>query len=380
MKQLVCELCGGTNLVKDGGMFICQSCGCKYSLEEARKLITEGDFESTSATRDDDSIKKQAQVDDYIKMAKSALDSNDVDGVISYCDKILDIDHDSFDAWTLRAKAIAGTSRLTDMKIPSALTAAKRAVELAPDIKKYDVAEDVYLSIKGYITGLIHLTPKVPATMGRSYAHTIIQHWLSLLLGIPFLSKSLLEAEIADCKELCDISSNTLVPKGRIVYDAWNQFNNGVRYDKSFSEALAEKMQFEGARQESFIANAKAEAEAKRAAYWAEHIDEKDALESEKSAAEEKMADLTLAIENIPELIKVEELKKSIAELTKQMNSLGMFKGKEKRVLQDQIDAFKTNLSQIESAVSEKKVSIQSQIDEQTKIIEKATAELNKDR
>ena len=29
MKQLTCEMCGGTDLVKDGGVFICQTCGCK---------------------------------------------------------------------------------------------------------------------------------------------------------------------------------------------------------------------------------------------------------------------------------------------------------------------------------------------------------------
>lgn len=37
MKQLVCEMCGSKDLVKDGGVFVCQSCGCKYSVEEAKK-------------------------------------------------------------------------------------------------------------------------------------------------------------------------------------------------------------------------------------------------------------------------------------------------------------------------------------------------------
>ena len=37
MKQLTCEMCGGTDLIKDGGVFVCQTCGCKYSIEEAIK-------------------------------------------------------------------------------------------------------------------------------------------------------------------------------------------------------------------------------------------------------------------------------------------------------------------------------------------------------
>ena len=39
MKQLTCEMCGSTDLIKDDGVFVCQACGCKYSVEEARKLL-----------------------------------------------------------------------------------------------------------------------------------------------------------------------------------------------------------------------------------------------------------------------------------------------------------------------------------------------------
>ena len=42
MKQIKCEMCGGNDLVKQDGVFVCQSCGCKYTLEEARKLMVEG--------------------------------------------------------------------------------------------------------------------------------------------------------------------------------------------------------------------------------------------------------------------------------------------------------------------------------------------------
>ena len=41
MRQLTCEMCGSTDLIKDGGVFVCQNCGCKYSVEEARKMMME---------------------------------------------------------------------------------------------------------------------------------------------------------------------------------------------------------------------------------------------------------------------------------------------------------------------------------------------------
>ena len=43
MKALICELCGGNELIKqDDGFFHCAHCGTKYTLEAARKLMVDG--------------------------------------------------------------------------------------------------------------------------------------------------------------------------------------------------------------------------------------------------------------------------------------------------------------------------------------------------
>ena len=39
MNQLICEMCGGSDLIKQDGVFVCQYCGAKYSVEEAKKII-----------------------------------------------------------------------------------------------------------------------------------------------------------------------------------------------------------------------------------------------------------------------------------------------------------------------------------------------------
>ncbi|MBQ6395133.1 MAG: hypothetical protein IJH87_02160 [Atopobiaceae bacterium] len=39
MAQLTCDLCGGTDLVKEGGLFVCKNCGAKYTVEEARAML-----------------------------------------------------------------------------------------------------------------------------------------------------------------------------------------------------------------------------------------------------------------------------------------------------------------------------------------------------
>ena len=39
MKKIVCDLCGESDFVKVEGMFECQVCGAKYSVDEAKTLF-----------------------------------------------------------------------------------------------------------------------------------------------------------------------------------------------------------------------------------------------------------------------------------------------------------------------------------------------------
>ncbi len=55
MKRLACEMCGSTELIKQDGVFVCQSCGCKYSVEEAKKMMIEGTVNVTGTVKVDNS-------------------------------------------------------------------------------------------------------------------------------------------------------------------------------------------------------------------------------------------------------------------------------------------------------------------------------------
>lgn len=41
MRKIVCEICESTDFIKDDGLFVCRGCGCKYSIEEAKKMMKE---------------------------------------------------------------------------------------------------------------------------------------------------------------------------------------------------------------------------------------------------------------------------------------------------------------------------------------------------
>ena len=95
MKQLVCEMCGGTDLIKDGGVFVCQTCGCKYTIEEAKKMMVEGTVDVSGSTVKVDTSDELANL---YQIARRAKDDNNSENAAKYYDLILIKDPFSWEA------------------------------------------------------------------------------------------------------------------------------------------------------------------------------------------------------------------------------------------------------------------------------------------
>ena len=50
MQAMVCEMCHSNDLVKQDGLYVCQHCGTKYTVEEARKLLGTVKIDKTEET------------------------------------------------------------------------------------------------------------------------------------------------------------------------------------------------------------------------------------------------------------------------------------------------------------------------------------------
>ena len=74
MKQLTCEMCGSTNLIKQDGMYVCQSCGTKYSVEEAKKMMIEGTVDVSGSTV---KLDNSSFIEKYLENARRARLKND---------------------------------------------------------------------------------------------------------------------------------------------------------------------------------------------------------------------------------------------------------------------------------------------------------------
>lgn len=91
MKQLTCEMCGSTDLMKQDGVFVCQTCGCKYSVEEAKKMMVEGTVQIVGTVKIDDSD----SYDKYVELARDAFDDSRYESAYDYSSKALNINADN---------------------------------------------------------------------------------------------------------------------------------------------------------------------------------------------------------------------------------------------------------------------------------------------
>lgn len=95
MKQLTCEMCGSTDLMKQDGVFVCQSCGTKYSVEETRKMMVEGTVDVTGSTV---KVDTSAELANLYQIARRAKDDNNGANAAKYYDMILVKDPTSWEA------------------------------------------------------------------------------------------------------------------------------------------------------------------------------------------------------------------------------------------------------------------------------------------
>lgn len=94
MKVLMCELCNSTDLIKEDGVFVCKSCGAKYSVEEAKSIMIDGTGEIARTVKIDIS----SELMNLYEIARRAKDSNNSENALKYYDMILIKDPGSWEA------------------------------------------------------------------------------------------------------------------------------------------------------------------------------------------------------------------------------------------------------------------------------------------
>ena len=138
MKQLTCEMCGGTDLIKQDGALVCQNCGMKYSMEEARKMLIEGtvDVQGTVKVDNSELIKKS------LTNARRALGNEDWEEVENYYNMVEQYEPNNIEAvfFSSFAKAMIPLTEVEYNKVDQRVKVLKKSMSIINDC--YDATDE----------------------------------------------------------------------------------------------------------------------------------------------------------------------------------------------------------------------------------------------
>ena len=498
MKKIVCDLCDSTEFVKEGGMFICQGCGTKYSLEEAKSMMRE--VEGGAAPVSSAPVNavpmgnpNQQQIDNMLILATTAFEADNNKEAENYCNQVIALDAMNYKAWLLKGKAVGWQSKIDNLRIEEAAHSFCKAIDFAPEEEKEELKNQAVEELKNLGLALISLrkqrfsgNPDKAELNGFMSDRKVMIDSLMVLLahgnavGMPEgyldqIATMMNEAAVAatnmarnawekvdwptdkdlatyvdwmcniekllrqaidasDDDEEADIQryKNLIFvledPIDKSSYKReWSSYQSKYIHVESQSltdEAVeirkrqAKEAREKAAELEKKIAEKKAaeekkaeeEKQARIKAYWEAHAEEKAALEAEQKELEAKKDKLATEIAGLDAEIKAldpkgavpseaedEKLRDQIRDLENQRSKLGMFAGKKKKQITEEIaslngrrDSLKSKIEDEKKArqseadkkmapLKEKRAELQSQLDAATKRINAIVNELTKD-
>lgn len=414
---MTCEICGGNDLVKQDGVFVCQSCGSKYSVEEIRKMmgVASGDAPSKKTNNVD--------INNFLTLARNALENDKEAEAERYANKALEQDVKCAEAWFLKGKAVGWQTTGGKNRLSDATSAFIKALNYAPSADREKLEGEVVDSFGALLIAILNLHAGFFSADSSSATEEHYNGLCNTLSeGIHLLNKLCIETGLRYPREVlhakiaqvlnsasCDAltkmiekygnppkisgGSNNLLTfikaadrciwleKTAISYERSVAGNlstfidncifiqdcvcNASTYDGTSLTADAvsarkdECKEFE--KLKDFLENESPAAQIARKAteklnhylYWKNHGAEKAALEEERDGLYEKIEELEEEQETCPEAKALAKTQNLIESTTLRMNSLGLFKGKEKKQLQANIDELRAKLPDLRTSSAE---------------------------
>lgn len=157
MKQLTCEMCGNTDLIKQDGVFVCQFCGCKYSVEEAKKMMIEGSVDVSGSTI---KVDNSAFVQKYLANARRAKDKTDWEEVEKYYNMVEQNDPQNIEAifYSSYGKAMLSLTDADRFKRQQKFDVFGKSISVIDDYYETEKSEELMPIIQGMSADLIRLT------------------------------------------------------------------------------------------------------------------------------------------------------------------------------------------------------------------------------
>lgn len=237
MKQLTCEMCGSTDLIKQDGVFVCQSCGCKYSVEEAKKMMIEGNVDVSGSTV---KVDNSSNIENYLKLAENAFSANNNKEAESYSNKILEINPNYYKAWLIKGKAAGWQSTLNKSRIFESIECFEKAIDHVPESEaaelKKEIAEEIAKLSKASLSLCCDIFVENPS---KNNANLLVETAASInKSAIKLLEKcSIAPAKYEETTAIC-IRESAINAYDHIVWPEYSRSNGGYPYAFQFTNFL----------------------------------------------------------------------------------------------------------------------------------------------
>jgi len=411
MKQLTCEMCGSTDLLKQDGVFVCQSCGTKYSVEEAKKMMVEGTVDVSGSTV---KVDRTGEIANRLNNIKNEFAKAHNATVKSMCIELLNIDPDNWQAIMYNGLAEGWESSIGNSKITIAANELVRAVEAIRKQYKHDdeYAENCIEIIQQFsriVSAMISTCTKYASEQndqaeewsekgrkergpGRSIEY--IQRSADIIRGIMEtnetvygeISRTILILHMTIINRLDDINQIENISISERFCDALRSGNEICKEYLFYTDDKTSDAYYPFAEYFELMETTVARKKADRIdRYWEEHPAEKAELDSKATEYQSKIDALPKSIDesdrelsslqekldgekgNVPAKAEIERLSEKQKNLEDQLSKLGLFKGKEKARIKEEISALEVQIGslegQIKPQVDEVKARYQPEID-----------------
>ena len=428
MAALVCDICGGKLVMGSGGVAVCDSCGMEYSVDRIKEKVQE--IKGTVH------VDNSNMIENWMRMGLSAAQAGNQKEAYEYFSKVVEVDPENWRAIYEKGKAGAWQSTLANLRTSEIYQGILMALEI---IGRSDLNEEDLISIKNeFAVALFSINNAITDLMDRNLSSLddiyFDSHWnqmydtrerhitnvtqledaMSLIADLDddLSKRNVIQFKMRMCDDLrsacesiqywTDYSQSSLDYFGYTSSEKKEYLNkywklvqeirkvepryaiNKAFYPDPFGPGLHtsdERYEYWKEIEENQLALEKEAAAKKRfEKYWREHADEKASLEQEKNSLAEQISALTIQMENIPAIAEEKSIQARIDTLTAKKNALGIFKSKEKKIIQDQIDAAKLEREEIADRIDNELHKIEEKIGPLQARYSKITSELTKAR
>ena len=429
MKRLICEMCGSPDLIKQDGVFVCQSCGCKYSVEEARKLMVEGVIELSGSVKVDNS----ERINNLLVNGKRAFSDGKYSDAEYLFGQVQIEDPENATAILYQGLSLGWQGNTVRYNMDKTANATVRAIDVAysqmKDSSEYAAFVDDALEKTSMIadalitlckqnieneklnrsTALIRLNSRVFSEITSPYSKKPTQadikkreqlemapYDTAIFRQYKLIDNTLLFVLSAYRKALGNLSNVAEYPES--LYVKMNSYLTKLicmERDLKSNMYAAEAKELSGLTVQYIQKKAEIEELEKKKRieeYWANHKERKVELEKELADLlvqktdlqkilmyyEKQIAELNkVAQEDVPAKKEIELTKNKIAQLAIDKTKLGLFKGKEKKAIDEQIVELKQKIKDLESLEIQQETKIKVEYENSMSTIQKAISPIS---